>query len=183
MGAISASQIEPLSRSFRTRRPAASERWWSSNPAGSAVQTRAGDPCLERKRDTRDESAAAAGHDDVVGSHVQISALLGDLETHGALACDDIEVVKCRHDHRLSLGSDPSGDLLAALAVAIVLDDARAERARVLELGARRVVRHDDRGRHLEQPGGGGHALRVVAGGVGDDAARRACGSSCARRL
>ena len=109
---------------------------------------RAGDPCLERKRDTRDESAAAAGHDDVVGSHVQISALLGDLETHGALACDDIEVVKCRHDHRLSLGSDPSGDLLAALAVAIVLDDARAERARVLELGARRVVRHDDRGRH-----------------------------------
>ena len=30
-------------------------------------------------------------------------------------------------------------DFLAALAVAIVVDDARAERARVLDLGARRI--------------------------------------------
>ncbi len=100
-----------------------------------------------------------------------LDALLGDLEPDGTLARHDVRVVERRHEHGLSLLRDPRGDLLAALAVTIVFDDLGAECASVVELGARRIARHDDRCRHAEQPGGGRDSLRVVAGGVRDDAA------------
>src|SRR5262249_9499813 len=52
---ISASQIVPLMRALRSRRPLANERFVSSKPSGSAVQT-----CTSGKRDFRPSVMPAA---------------------------------------------------------------------------------------------------------------------------
>jgi hypothetical protein len=52
-------------------------------------------------------------------------------------------------------------------------DDLGAVRGDPLALDRRCVRRHDDDRRSAEQPGRPGHALGVVAGRVGDDAARQ----------
>ncbi len=50
-------------------------------------------------------------------------------------------------------------------------DDLRAQRRRGLALDRRSVVRHHDDGLHAQRPRRVGHALRVVAAGVGDHSA------------
>ena len=50
-------------------------------------------------------------------------------------------------------------------------DDFRAEFGRGFALDRGRVVGHDDDRLHFERAGGVGHALGVIAAGVGDDAA------------
>ena len=70
------------------------------------------------------------------------------------------------------LGRDAAGDRRRVAVVPVVLDDAAAVAERRVELGPRRVVRHDDRRGHAEQGRRERDGLRVVARRVRDDAGR-----------
>ena len=86
-----------------------------------------------------------------------------------------------RDDRQTALRGDAIGDPLALVARGPDDDDLGAIGHDALALDRRCVDGHDDDGRDAEHPRGAGHALGVVAGGVGDDAARdRSAGSSVA---
>ena len=82
-----------------------------------------------------------------------------------------MRVVVGRHEHRAGLVGDTLADGLAALAEAVVEDDLGPVAARVLDLQAGRILRHDDRRLYAEGAGGISHALGMIAGGIGHDAA------------
>ena len=77
--------------------------------------------------------------------------LFRDLESGRALARDDVRVVEGRHQHGAALRRELRGDLLAALAHPVVLDDFGAQVARVPQLDRGRVGRHHDRRRDAER--------------------------------
>ncbi len=89
-----------------------------------------------------------------------------------------------RRDHgKLALARDAIADLLAHFLVLIVEHDLGAIPAGRLELHGRRVLRHDDGDAHAEELSYERHRLRVVAGGVGEDAALAFIGSQPRHRV
>ena len=95
-----------------------------------------------------------------------------------ALPGDDQRIVVGRHQHGAALLRDPARDRLAVLALAVVEHDLGAERGGALALRPRRVARHHDDGRHVEQLRRRRDALRMVAGRERDHAAGATLGAS-----
>jgi hypothetical protein len=126
---------------------------------------------LDRERDAGDQAAArgAAQHGVELGAHRL--RLQRELEPDRALPGDHVGVVVGRHQRHAALVADLPADRRAVLAEAVVGLDLGAVGAGVADLDRRRVGRHHDHRRHAEQLRGVRDALRVVAGGVGDDAA------------
>ena len=113
-----------------------------------------------------DQSAAADGHD----HRVHVAHFVHDFQTDGALAGDDVLVVK---------GVDEGVALLLfqlqGLVVGVVIHagdeaDLRAVALGGLHLGDGGGVRQADQGGNAALAGSQRHALGVVAGGAGDDA-------------
>ena len=114
-----------------------------------------------------DEPTAADGHED----HVHIRQLLQNLQADGALAGHDAVIVEGMDEGEALLVPQAHG-----LSVGIVVhagdeDHVRAIAAGGLDLGKGRALRDAYRGLDAHIAGGEGHALGVVAGGAGDDAA------------
>ena len=105
--------------------------------------------------------------------------IFGDFAADGALPGDHQRVVIRRDQYGAPHLGDLAGDRLAVLALAVIEHHFGAERRRALALGPRRVARHHDHGRHVEERCRRRDALGVIAGRVGDDAAlphgRRDC--------
>ena len=134
---------------------------------------------LDRRRDARDQAAAADADDD--GG--DLGKVLRDLEPHRPLAGDDPRVVERRDVLERARVADLGRHALALLARVGAAHDLGAERRSARNLDGGGVLRHHDRRRHAVQRGSGGDALRVVAARVGDDAAldRRRTASTQAR--
>ena len=98
--------------------------------------------------------------------------VLQHLQRDRALARDDARIVVGMDEDELARrrpGDAPRWP--ASASVSPCSTTARAVPARVLDLGVGREGRHDDGGRDAEPAGVIGHALGVVAGRHGDDAA------------
>ena len=117
--------------------------------------------------DAADQAAAADWRKD--GFHFR--QVLEDFEADGALTGNDFFVVVGRHDDVAVLGGEFFGFELAFGAAGAYEYDLGAESGRRFALDGGSVVGHDDDGFHAEGAGGVGYALRVIAAGVGDDAA------------
>ncbi len=89
--------------------------------------------------------------------------LTRDFHAAGALAGNDVRVVVGPDQGSATLGDDLLGDVLARLGEPVVEDHLGAMAPGVLDLDARRVRRHDNRRRNPANPGGGRHALGMVA--------------------
>ena len=127
---------------------------------GAQVLDEAGDP--------RGQPAAADGHEDRLD---RIGMLAQDLHSHRALPGDHVGIVVGRHEREPALDLEPArlGECLVET-VAEQHDLATAP-AHGVDLDARRRARHDDRRRDPELGRCQRHALGVVAGRGGDDAA------------
>ena len=102
---------------------------------------------------------------------VDLGRVLQHFQRNRALARDDARIVVGMDEDELP-GVGQAMRLGGRLGQRVaVQDDARAVPARVLDLGVGREGRHDDGGRDAEPAGVIGHALGVVAGRHGDDAA------------
>ena len=157
--------------------PSSSERSMSSQPSGSTTTISRIRHC---QRDSRRKPAAAARDDD---PRRRAAELLDDLEAGGPLPGDDRRIVEARHHGRARFVGDPRGDRLPALRPPIVEDDLGALAASPVDLHLRRIGRHDDDRPNAEPPRRNRNATSVIAGGKGDDAARRSSGESCSSRL
>ena len=112
--------------------------------------------------------AAAADRED---HRADLRALLHDLEPDGPLAGHDVRVVIGVDEHGagpLRVGEGLGQDVFHA---GSVQHDLRSVAARGLDLGQRRALGHDHRGRAAEQAGRERDALGVVARAGRDDAA------------
>ena len=122
---------------------------------------------LGHGRYSRGEPAAADGHQDVVDKR----QLLHDFHRDGALAGRDAQVVEGVHEGELAL----LGQLERAgvgLVVHVACEhDLSSERFGALHLDIGGRCGHDDGGGHAVALRRVGHALRVVAGRRGDEAA------------
>jgi hypothetical protein len=127
---------------------------------------------LHGQRNPGREPAAGRRDRHHVGREPRRHEILDDLASGGTLAGDDQHIVVGRHQGRVAARGDVAGDRLAVLALAIVEHHLGAELGGALTLGPWRVLRHDYDGWHVEQFGGRGDALRVIAGRIGDDASR-----------
>jgi hypothetical protein len=100
-----------------------------------------------------------------------VGRLLEDLESHGALAGDHVDVVE-RMDEREALARGDFTGMRARLGqVRAVQDDLGAELAAVGHLDQRRENGHHDGRGNAEELRVIGDSLRVIAGGRGDHAA------------
>jgi hypothetical protein len=131
---------------------------------------------LHGERDARGEAAARGAHQHHVGRKPARGKVLDDLAAGGPLPSDDQRIIVRRHQHGAATLRNVARDSLAVFPLAVVEYDLGAERGGALALGPRRIARHDDHGRHVEQLGGGGDALGVVARREGNDAAGAALG-------
>ena len=184
MGASRASQKEPSARRVG-HALAGGERARGVVEAGGLdrVDGHAGQLAGQGDGAAGDQAAAAAADEDGVERGIAAGGLLRQLQPDRALAGHDQGVVVGADQHGAGARGDLAADGLAVVGGAVVGDHLGAERARAVELGARRVGRHHDRGRHAQELGGHGHALGMVARRVGDHG-RRAAGSRsrCRRR-
>ncbi len=121
---------------------------------------------LHRDRDAGDQPAAADRHDDDVGLREYVE----ELESDGSLAGDDPRVVERGHQRRTGLLGDRLRVPERRVVVVALELDVRAVVRGVRHLRERRVGRHHDRRRDVEQLGVVGDALRVVPGRRGDHA-------------
>ena len=126
---------------------------------------------LQRQRHAGDEAAAAAGAEHGVGGDADLGELSPELEPHGALAGDDVEVVVGPHQGGALIRHQPLADLLATFRGAVVEHHLGAQAPGAGELHRGRVARHDDGGGSADQGRRRRHTLGVVARRVGDHAA------------
>ena len=131
-----------------------------------------GEAVPQRQGRSRDQPAAAARHQRPVGQEAERRGLRRRFEPDRSLPGNDVGVVVRSHHRRAAFLGKRRADGFAALSPAVVETDLGAERARVVDLRARRVARHHDRGVGAEHCGGGGDSLRVVARRPRDDTAR-----------
>ncbi len=123
---------------------------------------------LDRRRDAGDEAASAYGHD----NRRDIRALIEDLEARRGLPRDDPFVIERRHHRQASFRSLRFGSFPAMSRGGAGKDQFGPERARALDFDRwRRRWHHDDSGRS-QLSRCQRYRLPVVAGRVGDDAAR-----------
>ena len=126
-----------------------------------------GHELLDEDGDTGRQPAAAHGHEDAV----EMGVLLDELQTDGALTGNDAGVVE-GGDVGQALGLGQAGGLsLGRVEVVPVEADLATQGANGVDLDRGGDGGHDDDGAHPQQGGGAGHALGVVAGRGGDDAA------------
>ena len=125
-----------------------------------------GHELLDQDRDAGGQAAAAHGHEDAVEPGV----LLDHLQTDGSLPGDDARVVEGGDEGR-AIGGQALGLGLGGVEVLSEQEDLAAERAHSVDLDARSDGGHDDGGADAQDRGGAGHALGVVAGRCGHDAA------------
>ena len=121
---------------------------------------------LDRERDAGREPAARGRNQHHLGSKPERREVLDDLAPGGALTRDHQRVIIGRHQRRVAARRDVACDRLAVVAAPVVEHDLGAKRGGALALGARRVARHDDHRRHVEQLRRRRYPLRVVAGGI-----------------
>ena len=99
-----------------------------------------------------------------------------DLEAERALARDDVGVVERRDEHGAGALGELRGRRSGVSTVGALEHDVGAVAAGRVQLRQRHAERHEDRGRDAELLRRERDALRVVAGGCGDDAARALLG-------
>jgi hypothetical protein len=121
-------------------------------------------PRLDGERDAGGEPAARRIDDHAVGRVAEARHVFGDLAAGRALPGNNERVVVGWHQHGTSLLRDAARNRLAVLALAIVEHDLGAERRGALAFRSRRIARHHDDGRHVEQLRGRRDALRMIAG-------------------
>src|SRR5262249_43065948 len=112
-----------------------------------------------------DESAARDGDDE----RVQVRHVLEELRRAGSGSRHDELVVERRNEDRIPFAPDLLRDVLAALCLAVVQDDLGTVAARRVDLGLRRVRRHDDGRADAEESRYESDGLAVVPGREGDD--------------
>ena len=136
------------------------------------VDRDAGKRAGQGERAAGDQAAAAARHQ----RHFEIEAarlgLLDDLQPRRALPGDDARVIVGPDQRRAGARRDLGADRLARLARAVVQPHLGAVRPGVLDLDRRRVGRHHDGRAPCQELRRRGHALGVIAGGVGDHGGR-----------
>ena len=96
---------------------------------------------------------------------------LQNFQPHRALARNDLFVVVRRNDGVSVLGGEFFRFRSDALAAGPDSHDFRAQAGRCLAFDRGRIPRHHDDGFDSERPRGIGHALRMIAAGIGDDSA------------
>ncbi len=124
---------------------------------------------LHVSRDTGDQAAAADGHEDRVDV---VGALPQDFHPDGTLPRDDVGVVE-----RMDVGQpfglrDFQRAFIGFLVVVAMQNDARRPVADGFHLDVGGRLRHDDSHRNTQLFGCQRHALRMIAGRRGDNAAR-----------
>ena len=122
----------------------------------------------------RQQPAAAAGNE----QEIERAGLFEQLDGRRALAGDDVGVIVGRNHDEAALVRDAAAQRFAIVALAVVEDDLAAVSFGRLALDRRGVGRHDDDARDVEQLPGERDRLRVIAGGKGEDAARRSAAES-----
>ena len=116
------------------------------------------------------QQAAAAGAD---GQRIELLAgILEQFEGQGALAGDDIGMVEGRHMGGAALCGQAGGEGMAVGVVAVEEGDLGAPAAGCGDFYRGGIGWHGDQGRHAQGCGGAGGGLAVIAGGMGDHAAR-----------
>ena len=169
----------PTCASF-TRRPAASERAIASESSGST-------PMILISGRTRFTYAAmpAISPPPPIGDEDRVDrplVLAQDLHADRALPGDHVRVVVGMHERGARALLQRERVRVGVVVAVAVQHDLRAARLDRGDLDVRRGHRHDDRRRAAELLRGERHALRVVAGG-GRDHAARALGGREVRHL
>ena len=127
----------------------------------------AGTERLDRRRDPRDQAAAADAHDDGRDP----GQIARDLEPDRSLAGDDPRVVERRDVLERARVADLGRHALSLLARVGAAHDLGAERLGAGDLHGSSVLRHHDRRGHAVERGSGSNALGVIPARVGHDAA------------
>jgi hypothetical protein len=122
---------------------------------------------LDGQRRTRDQAAARERHQ----HHLELGALLDELEAEGTLAGNDIGMIEGRQHSKPLLGHEPLN-----LSLRIVLrpaDDAdlRPQPADAFDLVAENELRHAHYAAHTHGVGSVSQRAAVIAGGGRDHAA------------
>ena len=151
-----------------TIRPSRSDSCASAASSGSTpIDPGAGAERLDRRRDPRDQAAAADADDDGRDRR----EITRDLEPDRALARDDPGVVERWDVLERARVADLGRHALALVARVRAADDLGAQRRRARDLHGSGVLGHHDRRRHAVQRGRGSDALGVIPARIGDDAA------------
>ena len=130
-----------------------------------AVNLGVGAGASQRQGNAADQPAAAARRQHLIQLHAETHRILGNLQAGCALPRNDAGIVEWLDQHRAAFGANLCRDRLAILFLPVIEHDLRTKSAGAFDLGARRVRRHHDQGRHAEQFGRRRHALGMVAGG------------------
>ena len=125
-----------------------------------------GAQALDGKGHAGDQAAAAHGHDD----GIQIGQLVKDLQTNGALTCDDLFVIVGVDEGHAGLGLQLHGLVVGIIIGAGHQTDLRAQALGIFHLHNGGTVRHTDDAPDAPAGGGQSHALCVVASRAGDHA-------------
>src|SRR5690606_1418815 len=125
---------------------------------------------MERQCDTRDETTASGGHEDICCLNPLLLCLLRDLQSCGALARNDERLIKRLDQCQAPLFRYTRTDRIPILVGTVVEDDLRSVGACIVDLDARRVGRHDDDARNGVELRGKRDTLGMVSGGKGDHA-------------
>ncbi len=121
---------------------------------------------LRGQRAARQQAATAHADEQVV----QPRHLFQQLHRCCALACNDVGVVKRRHQRHAAFLRQAAADGFAVFGVAVVGHHLRAIFARGSHLGCGGVFRHHDHGGHVEQAGRQRNRLGMVTGRKGQHA-------------
>ena len=122
---------------------------------------------LDGGADPGDQAAAAHRRDDGFDRR----RLLEDLQRHGALAGDDVEVVEGMQEYQIALRGELFRFHPRLGQIRAVQHHRRAERAAIGDLDQRREARHHHRHRDAEEAAVVGDAERMIAGRGRDHAA------------
>ena len=125
-----------------------------------------GAQALDGKGHAGDQAAAAHGHND----GIQIRQLVKDLQTNGALTCNDLFVIVGVDEGHAGLGLQLHGLVVGIIIGAGHQTDLRAQALGIFHLHNGGTVRHTDDAPDAPAGGGQSHALCVVAGRAGDHA-------------
>ena len=119
---------------------------------------------LKRQRDPRGQTATATA-DQHIGCFDPLGVrVLGNFQTHGALTCDHLWLVKGFDQRQPAFRRQPVTDGVAVFGGAVIGHDLGAQGTGVRQFQRRRVRWHDDDRRHPVLRCCKGDALRVVAG-------------------
>ena len=119
------------------------------------------------RRRSREQSAAAARHE----QEIERAGVLEQLACGRSLPGDDVGVIVRRYKRQAALPGQAAADLLAVLSRSIVCHHFAAIGFSRAALDRRRIGRHDDHARDVEELTRQRHGLRVIARRKGDDAA------------